>query len=1339
MAASGNLPIPLLDWSNPDRTESIRHFKRKCELWFQANGTAPEKQFNFILLWAGQEGIELSETWNLSNEDYKDPQKVWEKFEESEAKENFRIHRLEFQKIVQLKNETIDEYVKRLKLKVNKCKATNKDDRIIDQMIAGIKLPEAQNKLLRKDDKLTLDEAIDICKTQEASQVHMDKMKTLSLNNDKTSCEIDAMGKSTKGNNQPSSRFRQGQTEGNRNQTDCGNCGRIHPPRRCPAYRSTCSFCKKPGHWIEKCRSKNNTRYRRTDCNYVHELEEDNDSDDQVQMTFSPIQFQCDTIVNDEVFTDLELTGFYRNKDRNPTLRVKVDTGAQGNILPLRIFKTMFPQKIDGDGYPRKGTTRPNTCTLLAYNGSKINQYGTIELTCNSIPETFFVTDSPGPAIFGLPSSTKHKLVSIHCPINKNVRTTDIVSERQINDIEDLKQAYPDRFEGIGNFKGEIHIELNDNTKPVIQPNRKYPIQLVPEIVSEIEKMEKSGVIESVDEPTDWVNALAFSRKNSGGLRVCLDPKELNKSIKRTYHKTPTLEEITNKLSGAKLFSKLDAKHGYWSVKLDEASSKLTTFNSPRGRYKFKRLPFGLNISQDIFQKHMDDILEKCPGTIGITDDIVVFGKDDEEHDQNLRKLMQVARASGLVFNAEKCKIKKTEVKFFGMIFDQNGIRPDPAKTSAIRNLTAPKNVTELQQFLGMIQYLAPFIPNLSDTTEPLRALMKKGAVFEWSPSHDQAFERAKNSVCDTTSLAYFDTRKKTVIQVDSSLRGIGAVLMQDGKPVAFASKALTEAEQRYANIERELLAVVFGCERFHTYVFGSHFTVETDHKPLENIAQKSLANTPPRLQRLMLRLQRYDIEIRYKPCKEILLSDALSRLNPEKGPEIQIEQSIFAIQFSPNRIEQLRQETLRDDTLTMLKKTILEGWPDSPKGLRKEIRHYWSMKDELSIENDILLKGERVIIPDSMKAYILDNIHTGHLGIQKCQLRAKTCVYWQNINKDIENCVRKCITCAIHSRNQTAEPLHPHTVPDGPWQTLGTDVFTFEDMEYCLVVDYFSKMVFVRKMGPSTTSEKIIQALKQIFGEHGIPQKVVSDNARQYTSDSFQSFAHEWGFQHETSSPKYPQSNGLAERFVQTVKNTLKKARETRTDPDLALLIFRSTPIDSKLPSPTEILYSRKIKANLPFRTPPPHNTNKDISHNLKLRQNNQKKYFDKNSKHLQPLRNGQHILMQKYSGASWEPAIVTDKPKPRSYIIKTPNGRTYRRNRRQLMGIHPDIKWEQKRLDEDISECPDKPENNNDHVQSPARQTDQLDQQDDIPAEKYSDRPKRDIKRPTRLIESI
>ena len=793
--------------------------------------------------------------------------------------------------------------------------------------------------------------------------------------------------------------------------------------------------------------------------------------------------------------------------------------------------------------------------------------------------------------------------------------------------------------------------------------------------------MEDLGVITKVDGPTDWVNSLAFSRKANGGLRVCLDPKDLNRAIKRTYHKTPTLEEITNKLSGATHFSKLDARHGYWSIKLDEQSSYMTTFNSPIGRYRFLRLPFGLNISQDIFQQKMDEILAQCPGTIGISDDAIVYGRSEEEHAKNVHNAMKIAREKGLVFNVGKCEINCKEISFFGMIYSANGVRPDPKKCDDIKSLPTPKNVTELQQFLGMVQYMSPFIPKLADNTAPLRNLTKKETDFKWNDSHEKAFQSIKDLVCHNTSLSYFDVNKETVIKVDASQQGIGAALTQEDKPIAFASKALTEAEKRYANIERELLAVVYGCERFHTYIFGKKFIVETDHKPLEQIQKKNLANTPPRLQRMMLRLQQYDVEIIYKPGKEMVLPDMLSRLKPTSADHqaVDLEQSIYAVQFSSERLEELKLETQKDQDLSALKEIIIKGWPDQPRKLPKSLRQYWSSRDELTVEQEIVLKGEKVFIPKTLKQYILQKLHEGHQGIEKSRLRARTCVYWNGMNQDIEDYVRSCNMCQKHQRSQPVETLLQHEVPDGPWKKLGTDIFQFDGGDHIIVTDYFSKMPFVRRIAVAhqATSQGITTYLRQLFSEHGIPDTVISDNGTPFASVEFKRFSNEYGFKHVTSSPKYPRSNGAAERNVQTIKQILTKAKESGTDPYLALLCFRTTPIDQNLPAPAEILYSRRIRANLPFASPKTSNKNNRIRKALLVRQKSQKAYHDRNAHDLPQINEGENVLMQKEDRGPWIPAkTIRPAEEPRSYIVETQDGGMYRRNRRHLRK-QKNVRW--------------------------------------------------------------
>ena len=252
-------------------------------------------------------------------------------------------------------------------------------------------------------------------------------------------------------------------------------------------------------------------------------------------------------------------------------------------------------------------------------------------------------------------------------------------------------------------------------------------------------------------------------------------------------------------------------------------------------------MPFGLKMSQDIFQSKIDQAFEDCEGVVGIADDIVFSGKTEEEHDRNLHRMIGRCRSTGLKLNPDKCFIKQKKIKFYGLICGPDGIEPDPDKVSALKQMSPPNNSQELQKFLGIATYMAPFIPNLSHHTAALRELLKKGNTFVWDPAHQVVFEKIKRSITDEITLTYFDPQKEMVLQVDASKKGLGATLMQENKRVAFASKALTDTEStRYANIEQKLLAVVYGCEKFHNYLYGQSFTVQSDHKPLESIHLKA-------------------------------------------------------------------------------------------------------------------------------------------------------------------------------------------------------------------------------------------------------------------------------------------------------------------------------------------------------------------------------------------------------------------------------------------------------------------------------------------------------------------
>ena len=332
------------------------------------------------------------------------------------------------------------------------------------------------------------------------------------------------------------------------------------------------------------------------------------------------------------------------------------------------------------------------------------------------------------------------------------------------------------------------------------------------------------------------------------------------------------LDDILPDHAKAKTFSKVNISHGYWHCTLQEDSSMPTTFSTPFGRYRWTRLPFGLCVSMEIYQKRLVQTLEGLVGVACIADEILIYGVGDtldearHDHDKNLSFLLELCQQKSIKLNRNKVVLRVQQVDFMGHLPTAQGLKPDPNKVEAILKLETPGTKEEIERLNGTVNYLAKFLRRLSQVLEPLRKLTQSGVEWYWRYSEDKAFDEVKQLVTQAPVLAYYSPDKKLVIHCDASSLGLGAVLMQKGCLLAYASKALTDPDTRYATIAKEMLATVFALEKWHQCVYKRHAVIKTDHKPLECIAKKPLDRAPKRLQGMLLRSLAYDIDVQYTP-----------------------------------------------------------------------------------------------------------------------------------------------------------------------------------------------------------------------------------------------------------------------------------------------------------------------------------------------------------------------------------------------------------------------------------------------------------------------------------------
>ena len=1155
-------PPEPFDFKSPD---GWLKWKRWFEQYRDASGLSGEsdaRQVSTLLYCLGEEANDVLASTNISEADKKKFSKVMEKFDGFfKVRHNVIFERARFNQRNQLAGEAAEKYIAELYRLAENCDyGTFKEELIRDRLVVGI-LDQKVSQQLQMDSTLTVEKAKKTIRQKEAVQEQGRELES----ERKGSNPLEELGKTIAELQTSMDELKRRPGAGGRGRgrlgvkrpggattASCTRCGYDQHQRgeRCPAVEGTCHRCGRKGHFSSRC-------FART-----------------------PGPATVAEVDSDPIFPDMEYLDAVNGGNTSPWMvtlvignkpvEFKVDTGAAVTAISEETYKMLQQPELYSSPKALCGPAQQNLQVLGTFSECIAHQD-------RSASVELYVIKGLKNNLLGLPAITELHLMERLC-------STEF--ER------DIKEQFPQVFTGLGTFGEEYDVKLKDGAKAFsLYAPRNVPIPLLPKVRQELERMERLGVIRKVSEPTPWCAGMVVVPKKSGDIRICVDLKPLNESVQREVYPIPRVDDTLAKLAGAKIFSKLDANSGFWQIPLSTESQLLTTFITPFGRFCFNKLPFGISSAPEVYQKRMNQILEGLPGVVSLIDDILIFGQNQEDHDARLRSVLERLQQAGVTLNAEKCAFSQRSLKFLGHLIDEHGIRADPDKITAIRDMDTPKSITDLRRFMGMVNQLGKSSPRITDLSQPLRACLSTKNSWTWGPDQDKAFTEVKRELTQPSVLALYDPESRTKVSADASSFGLGAVLLQENgnewRPVAYASRAMSETERHYAQIEKEALAVTWACEKFRSYLLGLTFTVETDHKPLVPLlTTKSLNALPPRLIRFRLRLSCYSYTVQHVPGKLLYTADTLSRspTSASFGPAVAeveefVDSVVAALPASASRLMVYSQAQKQDSTCQQIREFCQTSWP-SKERVNTHLKAFWKVRGSFTVCQDLLLYNSRIVVPRGLQRETLGKIHQGHQGLERCLLRIRSSVWWPGITSQLKQMIQNCPTCARNARPRKA-PLLTTLLPEYPWQVVGTDLFEKDGAHFLLTVDYFSRYPEVTRL-TTTTSAAVIASMKAVFARHGIPEVVRSDNGPQYSSHEFAMFSDSYGFRHSTSSPYYPQSNGQAERMVQTTKRIMSNS----SDLYMALMTYRATPLPWCGLSPAELCMGRQIRTTLPQPT---------------------------------------------------------------------------------------------------------------------------------------------------------
>lgn len=1138
-----------------------------------------------------------------------------------------------FRLIKQEASEKFEKFLVRLRHQCSKCKFANPDDNLIDQIVEKCSSKDLRKKILTWGDDVTLDKIISQANAIEAVDRQLSGYNQESLTPSINKIDVKRDSSGTAG---------------------CTRCGSIHHNRdsnACPAKLKQCLKCGFVGHFRNQCKTRASKRQSSVSIanKYPHKKFNPTKKDDDKSNAISnrkpaSAKSNIDYIfhIDDDATVSCNIGGV--------KVDMIIDSGSRCNILSDTTWKNL----------KKCGITITNQIanpdkTFVAYGSDQpLSVIGSFDADIrigNRVQTgTFYVIKDGTRDLLGKDTAILLQVLKLGVEVNS-------VSES---------------FPKIKNVLLDIFIDKT--VKPIAQPCRRVPIPLEEKIDKKIDELIKLDIIEPVNNPSGWVSPIVPVLKPDGDVRICIDMRCANKAIVRENHPLPTMDQLLPKFKQARIFSKLDIKNAFHQVEISEESRNITTFITGRGLFRYKRLMFGISCAPEHFQKILERILLPCEGVINFIDDIVVYGRDNAEHDARLKHVLEVLKENNILLNQQKCVFNVKTIKFLGHELSSDGIKPLDKYVRVVEDFREPATIEEVQSFLGLINYVNKWIPNMATKSEPLRRLLtlklaKNASIVScWGPEQTNSFLELKKSLANIRTLGYYDPKDKTIVIADASPVGLGAVLIQSDnngpRVIAYGNKSLTDVEKRYCQTEKEALALVWAVEHFKMYLYGkASFDLVTDHKPLEVIFGNK-SKPCARIERWVLRLQAYNFRVQYKPGKTNI-ADCLSRLCTTDDSqsfeqfedEHHINQIVQLARPCAIGIDLITEASLQDKEIELVKNALIsDNWDPS-------INTYRIFQTELWTHEGILLRGTKIVIPLKLRRQVLEAAHEGHPGIVAMKARLRTKVWWPKIDADAERLVKSCKGCTLVSAPYHAIPMVRRELPQQAWVDVAVDFLgPLPSGHYLFViVDYFSRYKEIKPMKIITATETI-KVLKEIFSRLGIPSSITADNGRQFVSDEFKSFCRELGVSIYFTTPYSPQQNGEVERQNRDILKRLRISQSQKSnwydDLLLYLTMYNSTPHSTTGKTPSELFFGRQFRDKIPSLTDVDKPTFSDFRDKDKIMKEKGKGYEDKKRK-AEPLDIG--IGEKVYVKNLVKENKLTTNFNPTPYTVVNSNGPEY------------------------------------------------------------------------------